>query len=499
MKFIKTMLFCYLFFSLIITHYASAENPLIDEGIALYRQEDYDEALEVLKKAREQEGESTLAAYYLGLTYKQIEDYEGALPHLQDAVTYQPKIKGALLELIEVFYQLGRLEEAQEYIVIAEQEGIRPAQTSYLKGLVLLKQGKNIRAIEAFREAKSLDESLRQTADYQIGMALIKEKKFGEAKNAFREVITLDPNANAALFAHRYMEAISKKEETERPLKFSLRSSYEYDNNVILLPSDAAATSVVADESDTRQVLSFGGEYTHRITDQFRLKLGHSIYLANQDDLDEYDVFSNTTTLTPSYYLQKSSLNCPVSYNYTMVGGHSYLSTLSVTPMLNYMLGRSLMAQLYFKYQNKNFMQSSVNVNEKRDADSYLGGTGLYWFFADNKGFLNVRYELNKDDAEGRNWEYSGNKFAGTLLIPLTDKLKVSGSADVFFQDFENIHTVFGNEREDDVYTLSCMAGYEIFENAEAQLRYTYVTTDSNIAVYEYDRHIVGAGVQYEF
>lgn len=72
-------------------------NPTLEKGIGLYKHENYDEAIGVLKKARLEEPQSTLAAYYLGLTYKQTQDYNAAVPHLRDAITMSPKIIGALI------------------------------------------------------------------------------------------------------------------------------------------------------------------------------------------------------------------------------------------------------------------------------------------------------------------------------------------------------------------------------------------------------------------
>ena len=484
---------------MVVSQTFAAENPALEKGISYYQQEDYDEALTALKKARKEDPASTLAAYYLGLTYKQIQDYKQAKKHLKDAVTSAPKIKGALLELVEVLHQLGELEEARHYIDIAEKEGIKPAQTAFLKGLVLAKEGKNLKAVKAFEDAKALDDSLKQTADYQIGLAYMKEKKFKEAGEVFKEVVIVDPNADIALFANRYMQAITKKEEAERPFKFSAGVTYQYDDNVILKPSDIAVAAEIADEADTREVFTLKGEYRKRFTDQLGLKLQHSVYWANQDDLNEYDVVSNSTTLTPSYYFKKASLSVPVGYNYTMVGGHDYLSSLSVSPLCNVMIGSSYMAQLFFKYQNKNFLKSAANANEKRDSNYYGGGAGMFLFFADNKGFLNLRYELNKDDTEGDNWEYVGNKFSATVLVPLFEKFKVSASGEAFLQDFENTHTVFGTKRDDEVYTANGMLAYELFKDAELQLRYTYVKGNSNIAVYDYDRNIYSGGIEYKF
>lgn len=79
-------------------------SPELEKGIGQYKHENYDEALITLKKAREDYPQSSLAAYYLGLTYKQLQDYNQAISYLKDAVTFPPKIKGAMLELIDCLY-----------------------------------------------------------------------------------------------------------------------------------------------------------------------------------------------------------------------------------------------------------------------------------------------------------------------------------------------------------------------------------------------------------
>jgi len=47
------------------------------------------------------------------MTYKQMMDYPKALENFRDAVTLTPKIKQALIELIDVAVQLQKLEEAK--------------------------------------------------------------------------------------------------------------------------------------------------------------------------------------------------------------------------------------------------------------------------------------------------------------------------------------------------------------------------------------------------
>ena len=484
----------------LIVNLTSAKNiSSLEQGITYYKQESYDEALTFLQKAKKEDPKSSLAAYYLGITYKQLQNYKEAKTHLKDAVTLTPKIKEALLELTEVLYQLNELEEAKKYVEIAEKESIKPAQTAFLKGLILLKEGSNLEAVEAFKKAKEIDPALQQTADYQIGIAYLKEKKFEEAKGVFREVIVQDPNTDLAAFANRYVEALEKKKEAEKPFRFTIGLAGQYDDNVLLKPSDATVAADITNEDDYREVVTFRGEHRKKFTEKFGLNSQYSLYYAHQNNIGLYDVLSNSITETPTYYFEKGTVGLPLSYNYTHVGEKKYLSAFTVNPLLNLIFGKTQMGQLSFKYQRKDFLRSPANADENRDSNDFGGGLGWFLFFAENKGFFNLRYEINKDDTEGNNWQYLGNRVNATILYPFFEKFKISIFGDAFIQDFSNTHTVFNVERKDRVYTASTMLAYNFWKNSELQFRYTYVKDDSNITVYNYDRNVYSVGIEYKF
>jgi len=156
------------FLSYFLPYALCKESEYLKKGIEQYKEENYEEAVEILKKAREEDPASSTAAFFLGLAYKQVTDYPSAAVNLRDAVTLTPKIKEALVELIDVLLQLDELEEARQWIETAEKENIAPPKTAFLKGLLLKKEEKNLEAVKSFEKAKSLDKSLSQAAEFQI-------------------------------------------------------------------------------------------------------------------------------------------------------------------------------------------------------------------------------------------------------------------------------------------------------------------------------------------
>ena len=98
----------------------------LKKGIYHFRQEDYDEALDVFEGVIEKDPKSSLANYYLGLTYKRLEDYVEAKQYLEASLTMKPKIKGALIELIDLLYRLDDYDEADWGVMFAilEEHGV---------------------------------------------------------------------------------------------------------------------------------------------------------------------------------------------------------------------------------------------------------------------------------------------------------------------------------------------------------------------------------------
>jgi len=122
----------------------SAENDILTEGIQEYQKENFEEAIPILQKAREEEPGSSTAAFFLGLAYKQVLDFPNAATHLRDAVQMPPRIKEALVELIEVLIRINTadsLAEAKSWIAIAQDQNIEPAKVALLEGLALQQEG----------------------------------------------------------------------------------------------------------------------------------------------------------------------------------------------------------------------------------------------------------------------------------------------------------------------------------------------------------------------
>ena len=479
-----------------VIDYVNIEIDYLESGIASLREGNYEEAVQELRMARSQSPESSLAAYYLGVSYKKVQNYSEAKVHLKDAVRLRPPVKEAIVELADAFYQLGEMNDALQTLTIAELEGIESAQTRFLKGLVLLKLGGGKASIGYFEKAKSMDQRYTQSADYQIALANIQEGNLVKAREILREIVIRDPNTDMAQYANQYIDAITKRLKEESPLRFFAGIQYQYDDNVILKPGDASVAGDITNEADSLTAVTLRAEYTPKLKGPYGLKTQYSMYFAGYHDLSSYDVQSHTISLVPNYNLRQGQLSLLTSFNYTMVDDYKYLKTLTLSPAYMHLISDTQFVQASVKYLHKEYQMPPINSDEDRDSGDAGFGASWYYLLAGGKGFINARYDFNSENADGINWAYKGNKIGAGLLYPLMERLKLNIGGEDYLQDFDNVHTVFGSNRKDTIFTLYSLLTYALSDKIDISARYVFVNGDSNIALYDYDKSTITLGIE---
>lgn len=501
---------------------AQTAQTLFNQGLKEFNEENYEEALGYFLQARKLDPKSTSTAFFTGLTYKHMERYTEAVSHLKDAVTYTPRIKEALVELIDALYQSNDLKEADQWIAVGEKEGLQSGKLLFLKGLVRLKEGKNPEAIKAFEEAKKLDPGVTQAAELQIATAYLKEGKLKEAKDRFQIAITLDPKSDIATYAKDYNKFLEEKMEREKPWRFSFGMGYKYDTNPTAIPMGGPVADVSTGESDSAITTTFRAAYTAPFSFTGPFSLG-AYYSLNSDQYlkGKMDMINNSLTVMPGYNLSRLSFSLPVTYAHTWMkdkdtqtpwldfswGDKHYMELWSVNPTVRFMVSQNNVLELSYGYQGKRFLQPlSAGIDpaqESRNADNYSGS--LAWiYFTPFKGLLNVRYSYAKENAEGVNWTYGDNKIAMSLIQPIQpifkDRLKIQLSGEYDFIEYENVNTTFGTQRRDDIYTGTASLIYEIIKNLSATVGYTYTRNKSNLDdFYGYKREITFVNLEYTF
>jgi tetratricopeptide (TPR) repeat protein len=508
--------------------------PALQQGIEQYKADNYEEALETFKKVRAENPASSEAAFWLGLTYKQMNNAAEALPNLEAATTLKPPVKEAVIELIDVLYQMGRIEEAKKWIAVAEQNNIYPAKTAFLKGMTLAKEGKHGEAVESFERSKKLDASYTSAADFQIGVSLMMERKFDKAQARFQAAITQDPLSDLAAYARRYSDIVEQRSFLERPLRFTVGVMGQYDTNFIQEPN-----AYVGVPQPLPGQIDIGKEYGYALATSARMDwvpalkgpwlfnagvavtstLHERFIIAQNGNVPStnYDMFATSIYVAPGYDFGRAALNLSASYTSTLKRNPSYeryTDFYNIGPLFRVSLteAHNQLLEFYAGYAKKDYTnkfntqvwpyQDLINRDEEdQTGEGFNAYVSWFWLFR-NTGLLNLKYTYTKDHARGVNWDNEGHRFTANVIYPVWRALKLQLSGDAYLQDYDrpNTFAVFNGEtRKDRTYTGTAGLTWEFNRYLSALVQYTHIRAHSNLFLYDYTREIYAAGFELRF
>ena len=452
-----------LFFLLSLTLVTVGESPALAEdalrlGINDYNNENYEEAMGSLLDAVKQNPSSAEAAFYTGMTYKAMLDYGQAKSYLKKTLSLNPAMTEAYVPLAEVLYGLGEKGEAEATISHARSKGVKSARDSYLMGLILADKGK---------------------------------KK--EASGEFRRAMVLEPASEAAALSGEALNTMGYKDSQ---FALTLGYTFQYDDNVILKPSDDVS-GIPTDEKDMRHVLTAGGDYATSWGD-VGLRAGYSFYQSLHQDLDQMDVQAHSLLLMPSLEINKGKVYLLGAYDYYRIDDEKYLGSITLKPSWTFSTEGGTGVNLFAGFISKDFLQDALSKDEDRDGTNVSAGLALLFPFNADRSFVKVDYAYDSEDTDGDNWDYSGHKGGVHLSHPLAAALEFTLGASYYLQDYKNTHSSFGKKREDKISSIDGGLTYS-YKGFDFNIHYSYTDSDSNIAVYDYSRNIAGIGAAYTF
>jgi tetratricopeptide (TPR) repeat protein len=523
MKKIALFCFCIVLFLFLPPAFAQL-SATFQEGSRQYQQENYEEAIEIFTQLRQQEPASSQAAFFLGMAYKQVMDYAKASANLQDAVTLSPPVKEALVELIDTLYQTDKLDEAKKWIGVAEKEDISPARTAFLKGLILSKEKNNMEAIAAFEKSKQLDPEFTQAAEFQIGICLIKDRKLDLAKARFQAVITHDPLSDLATFARQYQDMVEQRLNLERPLRLTIGVFAGYDTNIVSKPTESSVAGNITGEEGAVLSSSVRLDYVPRLEGPWLFNAQYAaVSNVNSKHTHSHDSLANSFSVSPGYNFGRFSLNLNVNYTNVLLrtdpdimpaadsspGYKRYLDYTSIGPALRVLLNQNNIIELFAGYDKKEYYNQKISTPDaNRDSVGPRTYLSWIWLFRESS-FLNLRYDYNRESADGRQWTNDGNRLTANVSFPAISEerakrigpitMQLTGSA--FFQDYdyECNYGVVTRSRQDSIYTGSAALTWRFWKYASLIAQYTRTENNSNVPIYEYNRDQCSAGFEFRY
>jgi Flp pilus assembly protein TadD len=448
-------------FSIRIVKATQYPELLLSQGIEEMGREEYEKALERFKKAAEAKPHDPEVHYFLGLAYSRLEDYPIAITAFEKVLELDPQNR-------RVRYELG---------------------------MAHFFSGDYQRAADSLQRARKDDPSNPMVLLY-LGVAYMSLRRDKEATEALRACIEMNPSPEVVAMARDYLDKIPVREKPKKRLRLFATLSFQYDDNVILKPEGLTTAEFIADESDYRGVGFFWGEYQFLHGTPWLGGLRYSFYQSIHTQLHDFDLTNNAAALYGGYRgkLKRfpSKLQGEYEYQYTLLDNKSYLERHSGILNLDVIESPSLLTQLTYRGQEKNFHNQPLQgPADDRDAFNHRAGLTQYLFFSEQTRHIHGGYFYDQDDADGSNWDYEGHLVSAGFFTPLIYGVRLRLKSEYYWQDFDNTHTTFLKKREDREWTQHVSLDRDFGKYLNISAYYVYQDHQSNLDVFEYERNIV--------
>ena len=479
------------------------DDALVQQAVKQIDRENYDEALEALNEAWQKGPHTPKKAYYLGKVHRLRLEYQKAREYLEEAVRLQPDYAEARLLLADTLLGLEQWNPALEQLRQLETAGFEPGRTALLLGQIATRQGDQKKAVEYLRRAEQ-DPGVAQEAKFQLSLVLASQRRLKEARKTMQEAIAAAPTTPTADIGQRYLTALERRSQDDRPFRFTVTTGWDYDSNVTLQPGDPAAAQQVSGKGDAVYTHTGVVEYTLGAGRPWSLLTQYAFYQNFHLRLTKFDTAGHTAGLSPIYTWEKGRLYLPCNFNYTDVENDKYYTAFYFTPTYLHMLTPKVGLEIGGRAARQ-YYWFPVSLPQDDRSGRVLGSSlGLYYFFKNQEGYLLARGSYEHNYASGDNWSNNSYRLFTAALYPVTSRLKASLFMDFMLQPYVNNFIgspqfLSGSPRNDTILILGAQATYSIYKGLEANIHYYFVRDSSNVALYDYDRHIIGGQLGYRY
>jgi len=481
-----------------------------------------------------------------GQCHLQLHQYPLAVEWLERARSLDPDLPDVDLQLAMARFHQGDLVGAREALDAAAPRSGDRAEYHLYRGLLLLQSAESARdAVELERARHRAAGRVEPTASYYAGLAWAAAEDAEKARAALDRVIAEAPDSPWAEQARRAEERLAAARK--RSWWAWVRGGLEHDNNVVLRGDGVTLPGDISHTSDGRGVFEVGGgaellrnrDWAAGVTGSYRGDAQFDL----QDFNQHYPVLG--------FWVDRR-LDEPTSVRLRYDAGYAWVDQ---SP---FVFGQNLGSELFHDWGARGHSKLFATVYRLdyffSRGDNLPDGTGVPGAACPGGDFLcgppglNQRRERNRDgwgvstgiehtlpipvlnaelsggyrfhhyDSRGREYRSNGHELwlGNELSLPLGFSLNTLFSFTYApydhpssFADPEDVQAVIaagggelplrGRNRRDKIYLVHVEIEKSLTEHLSISAAYFWRNNVSNVAVFDYDRRIVGGYVTYRF
>lgn len=328
------------------------------------------------------------------------------------------------------------------------------------------------------------------------------------AREEFDAVLNTNPPAEVQANVQRFMDAIRARESRyQTTAGYYLEAGVGVDSNVNAGASSASVTLPVfgpvtllsgVQNGDAFTHLAAGGNVSHPVAPGLALFGSANAELKFNHNDSEFDLANLGIAGGLSYLQGKNLWRGTLSHGGLWIENDRFRSVTALAGEIHHQLDELQAVNAVLQYADLDH----PGANSVRDADFYNLGVGYRRAFVGAlQPLLSVSLNYGEEDNRSGRPDLGRDLAGGRIALALTPapKWALTVGATYLQSNYHGPDIVLGVTRKDTYYGADVIGSYAINRNWSVRGEYVYIRNDSNIALYEYDRHVVAVKLRYEF
>jgi tetratricopeptide (TPR) repeat protein len=184
-------------------------DPNLTEGVQLFQQGKYEEAITLFQKVIEKDPDSVEAHYNLALSLLRSGKQEEAITLFEKVKEMKPDMMETYIALGECYFNKGENDKAVSHFEKALELEPNNAEVYYNLGIIHYKNDRTDDAVKNFITSKSLDPEFAPTY-YQLGLAYVKMGEMEKAIQNLEAFLEKAPDSPQAPQVRNILESLKK-------------------------------------------------------------------------------------------------------------------------------------------------------------------------------------------------------------------------------------------------------------------------------------------------
>jgi tetratricopeptide (TPR) repeat protein len=517
----------------------SEADVFVAQAILAYDAKRYDEALEHLREAVQQDPRNVEAFYYTGLVNIALQRFEPAVQALERARTLAPGDFSVRLLLGVTYFAQERYDQAEPILDQCFRERPTTDGLGYYVGFMRYRKKNYGGALEAFKAETSQNPAIVQLTHFYSGLALA---VMGLPERAASELDAASRGLTGSAItgpAERLRDAVAAGGGAGNRFHAEVRLGFTYDTNVKVLPRpsrDPLSESIrFLDTKSTGELGSLTLSYDWFRYGNWESTIGYQFFQTYVNNFPDFNVQDQAATLGGTYRGafetgalagSRFFLGAQYVFDNQLLGQEQFLrrntGTLFGALQLNaggdsFWNPTNVFSPI-FRVQGKEFnnLTDFPLGDEKRDAINYMLGASHTFFWSGDRHWFRVGYQWDTDVARGRNWSYRGHRVLAGLQYTLPWwETRLGYNMDVHFVNYRHFNSLFPILEPGTVQRAVEQTHIFLVEQPlpfllrpqpgatrpplALRVEYQVGVTSSNIALYAYDRNVVSVSISYTY